>query len=216
MVEYSNDLKDRATAASYYRNLLEVRRVAQEHHLPYINIPSANQLQPQTTIPSPANLAFQVYTTLAAGYRGVTLGTYFSQGYHYAPVDLEGNRTANWGYLQAVNREVMGLAPVMSRLESTGVFFTSPAPVDNLPSLPGRLVESATCPTPLMIGEFRGPQEQPYVMSGEFEPGNLGEVFPQDRPGGEGDPNSLCRWGVHFQRWIPRRVIGCRRGRESC
>ena len=72
MVQYSSDLKNRSTAASYYHNLLEVRRVAQEHHLPYLNIVSANQIQPQTTIPSPANLAFQAYTTLAAGYRGVT------------------------------------------------------------------------------------------------------------------------------------------------
>src|SRR5277367_1031625 len=37
MVEYSGDLKDRAEASSYYHNLLEVRRVAQEHQLPYLN-----------------------------------------------------------------------------------------------------------------------------------------------------------------------------------
>ena len=122
MVEFSGDLKDRGRAASYYHNLLEVRRVAQEHHLPYLNIVSANQITPDATIPSPANLALQAYTTLAAGYRGVTWYTYYSQGYKYAPVDLAGRKTSTWGYLQQINREIMTLAPVMSRLESTAVF----------------------------------------------------------------------------------------------
>ena len=72
MVQYSDDLKDTAQAANYYRNLLEVRRVAQEHHLPCLHIVSANQIRPPAPIPSPANLQFQAYTTLAAGYRGVT------------------------------------------------------------------------------------------------------------------------------------------------
>jgi hypothetical protein len=164
MVEYSNDLKDRPKATVYFHNLLEVRRVAQEHHLPYVNIVSANQIVPEVTPPSPANLALQAYTTLAAGYRGVTWYTYYSQGYKYAPVDLAGNRTATWGYLQEINRKVLGLAPVMSRLESTGVFFTSPAPADGMPSLPGKVVESASCAAPLMIGEFQGNDGRSYVM----------------------------------------------------
>jgi hypothetical protein len=163
-VEYSRDLKDRATASSYYHNLLEVRRVAQKYHLPYLNIVAANQLRADFTIPSPASLLFQAYTTLAAGYRGVTWYTYYSQGYHYAPMDDAGHKTLVWDYLKAVNRQVLGLAPVMSRLESTSVFFTAPIPADNLPMLPGQLVESATCATPLMIGEFRGPNAQSYIM----------------------------------------------------
>ena len=72
MVQYSDDLKDTAKAASYYHNLLEVRRVAQKHQLPCLNIVSINQIRPPAPIPSPANLQFQAYTTLAAGYRGVT------------------------------------------------------------------------------------------------------------------------------------------------
>jgi hypothetical protein len=164
MVQYSGDLKDRGKAASYYHNLLEVRRVAQEHHLPYLNIVSGNQIMPGTPIPSPANLSFQAYTTLAAGYRGVTWYTYFSRGYQYSPIDSLGKKTPTWTSLKEVNRQVMALAPVMSRLESTGVFFTAPAPVDNLPLLPGSLVESASCATPLMIGEFQGSAGQACVM----------------------------------------------------
>ncbi len=164
MVQFSGDLKNRATAASYYHNLLEVRRVAMEHHLPYLNIVSANQIRPETTIPSPANLSFQAYTTLAAGYRGVTWYTYYSQGYQYASIDALGKKTPTWSCLKEINRQIMALAPVMSRLESTGVFFSAPTPADNLPLLPGRLVESASCASPLMIGEFQGQNGQSYVM----------------------------------------------------
>jgi hypothetical protein len=164
MVEDSMDLENRGLAASYYRNLLEIRRVAQEHNLPYLNIVSANQLRPHTTIPSPANLAFQAFTTLAAGYRGVTWYTYYTRGYHYASIDDAGKKTQIWAYLAEVNRQMAALAPVMSRLKSTGVFFTSPGPVDGMPLLPGSLVESAACATPLMIGEFEHQDGHRYLM----------------------------------------------------
>ena len=59
MVQYSMDQQDRGPVASYYRNLLEVRRVAREHHLPFLNIVAANQLVPGKPIPSPANLLLQ-------------------------------------------------------------------------------------------------------------------------------------------------------------
>ena len=164
MVQYSQDLKNPAQAADYYRNLLEVRRVAQEHQLPCLNIVSCNQIRPETPIPSPANLQFQAYTTLAAGYRGVTWYNYYGPGYHYKPIDKAGRRTLSWLYLRDVNAQVAALAPVMSRLTSTGVFFTAPPPADNLPLLPGNLVEAVTCPAPIMVGEFRHANGQAFVM----------------------------------------------------
>ncbi len=175
-VEFSSDLKDRARVSSYFHNLLEVRRVGLEHHLPFLNNVSAKQIRPETTVPSPASLAFQAYTTLAAGYRGVTWYTYYSQGYKYAPVDLAGKKTQTWAWLKEVNREVLTLAPVMSGLKSTGVFFTAPAPADGLPMLPGRVVESASAAAPLMIGEFEGKAMGKLCDGGEFEFGGVGEV----------------------------------------
>lgn len=164
MVQYSTDLQNSDSAASYYNNLLEIRRVALEHDLPYLNIVSANQIRPHMPIPSTANLQFQAYTTLAAGYRGVTWYTYYSQGYAYAPIDRSGAKTMTWTYLKEVNRQVAMLAPMMSRLKSTGVFFSVPAPVEKLPLLPGNLVESITCATPVMVGEFKHLDGQSYVM----------------------------------------------------
>jgi len=41
-VQYSDDLREKVQAAGYFRNLLEVRRVAQKHGLPFINIVASN------------------------------------------------------------------------------------------------------------------------------------------------------------------------------
>src|SRR6185437_13450903 len=141
-VLFSNDLKDPGTAASYYLNLMEVRRVAMKYDLPFWCIVSSNEILPSTPVPSPANLAFQAYTSLAAGASGLTWYTYYSTGYNAAPVDRNAHRTATWSYLKMVNDQIKVVGPTMRTLKSTGVYFTSPPPAGGLPGLPGKLVEA--------------------------------------------------------------------------
>ncbi len=164
MVEFSMDLENSDKAASYYTNLLEVRRVAGKYNIPFYNIVSSNQIRPYTTIPSPANLAFQAYTTLAAGAGGIIWYTYHGQSYGYNPLDKEEDRTIVWRYLQEVNRQLSILGPIVKQLKSTGVYFTSPAPVASLPVLPGKSIESIESEDPQMIGEFESAQGVKYVM----------------------------------------------------
>jgi hypothetical protein len=164
MVQHSDDLTKPSVAASYFRNLAEVRRVGRKHHLPCLQIVASNQLRPGHTIPSPANLRLQAYTTLAAGFRGVTWYTYYARGYKFAPVDSDGRRTPTWRSLQEVNRQVSKLAPVLSRLTSTGIYFTAPPPATGLPTLPGRVVDTVTSSTPMMLGEFKGAEGDDYIM----------------------------------------------------
>ncbi len=160
MVEYSQDLRDRATGASFFRDLLEVRRVSLEHGLPFWNIVTCVQIRPNTTPPSPANLLLQAWTTLAAGGRGVSWYKYEQQGYLYCPIDTTHGRTATWSYLQMVNRQLKVVGPRVNRLKSVGVYFTGPAPLDNAPMLPGKLVAKLDSDTPLMIGEFASQGEE--------------------------------------------------------
>ena len=174
MVQYSDDLKDKTKAAIYYADLLEVRRVAQKYGLPFWNIVSSNQIRKQTTIPSLANMAFQAYTTLSVGGRGVSWYKYYQGGYAYAPIDKADEKTPTWRYLQSVNHQLLTLGPIMNRLTSTGVFFTSPPPVENLPLLPGKVVQevqSTASPRgytdakpPIMVGEFQDEQGHDCMM----------------------------------------------------
>lgn len=164
MVQYSMDMAGKKAFARYYSDLLEVRRVAQANGLSFWIVVSSNQIRPHTTVPSPANLAFQAYTTLAAGGRGVAWYTYYARSYAYAPIDGSGNKTATWRFLQGVNQQIKTLGPLMNQLESTGVFFSAPSPVDGLPQLPGRLVESIDSDAPMMLGEFKNSRNENYCM----------------------------------------------------
>jgi hypothetical protein len=164
-VQTSGDMKDAKPAASYYRNLLAARTAAMKSGLPFWVINSGNQVRKFTPPPSPANLQFQAYTSLAAGARGLTWYKYYAGGYNYAPIDTAGNRTATWSYLKMVNEQVKTLGPTLLKLRNTGVYFTHPAPVDGLPDLPGKIVQSVECKTPVMVGEFAGPGEgEEWVM----------------------------------------------------
>lgn len=163
-VQFSNDLRDGKVAASYYTNLMSVRAVALEHDLSFWVINSSNQIRKYTTIPSPANLLMQAYTSLAAGAKGLTWYTYYSGRYGYAPVDENGRLTASWSYLKMVNDQVKIIGPMMLRLRSTGVFATSPSPVKEIPELPGKLVEKVECPAPILVGEFDGPGGEKWAM----------------------------------------------------
>ena len=100
---------------------------------------------------------------LAAGAKGLTWYTYYQGGYHYAPIDNAGNRTATWTYLKMVNDQVKIIGPRTARLTSRGVYFTSTT-VDQLPKLPGDVIEQITAPTPMMIGEFRDPDGADWAM----------------------------------------------------
>ena len=174
MVQYSDDLQEQKTAAIYFADLLEIRRIAQKYRLPFWNIVSCNRIRKETTIPSPANLALQGYTTLAAGGRGLSWYKYYPDGYDYAPINNSGDKTETWQYLQVVNKQVRALGPIMNGFTSTGVFFTSPPLVSSLPLLPGRVVKavhSTASPRgisrvapPIMVGEFQDEDGTDYVM----------------------------------------------------
>lgn len=164
MVQHSMDLKEKKKATSYYTNLLEVRRIALKYNLPFWNVVSSNQIRPVTTIPSPANLLFQAYTTLAAGAKGIEWYTYYQGGYAYSPLDKKGNKTLVWRNLQEVNKQIAVLGPVMNQLTSIGVYFTDPAPDESLPLLPGKQVEKIETNTSMMIGEFVDDKGIKYIM----------------------------------------------------
>jgi hypothetical protein len=163
-VHHSRHLRNRARAARYYANLLQVRRLAMNHGLPFWNQVSSNQIRPHKPAPSPSSLRVQAYTTLAAGARGLTWFTYYAGRYEHAPIDKTGKRTPTWSYLKMVNEQVKALRPVLMRLRSTGVYFSPPPPADGLPRLPGKLVESIRSPTAAMVGEFAGKHGERYAM----------------------------------------------------
>ena len=164
MVQMSMDMKQPERSGKYYTNLLDVRRISVKNNIPYWNVVSGNQVRTNSTIPSPANLALQAYTSLAAGAGGLRWYTYWKGGYNYAPIDENEHKTLTWRYLQEVNRQAVMLGTIIKQLKSTGVYFTSPAPEPSLPVLPGEYVKSVESDSPMMVGEFAGKKGERYVM----------------------------------------------------
>ena len=175
MVEYSDDMNDIGKAAVYYADLLQIRDVAQQYELPFWNIVSCNRIQSMTPPPSSARFAFQAYTTLAAGGQGLGWFIYYHRSeFSHSPIDPEGRRTVSWQNLQAINKHVCTLGPIINRMKSTGVYFTSPTPTPNLPTLPGKVVKgvkSTASPRgnidevpAIMVGEFVDKNGDDYVM----------------------------------------------------
>lgn len=164
MVQLSMDLRDKKSALSYYDNLLEVRRIGLKYNLPYWNTISSTQIRKNKTVPSMANMLFQAYTSLAAGYHGISWYKYMQKGYDYSPIDNEQNKTLTWYYLKEVNRQISILGPIINQFISTGIFFTSPAPDESLPTLPGKIIESIKSDEPIMVGEFVSKSGSKYAM----------------------------------------------------
>lgn len=167
-VQYSMDFQDMTLGAGYFNSMLEVRRIALKYHLPFFNIVAANQIRPRTTIPSPANMLLQAYTTLAAGAHGLQWYAYHYSGptskYDYTALDKNENKTLTWRYLEEVNRQVSVLGPFMKNLTSTGVYFTAPPLIDNLPLMPGQWIEHVESEVPMMIGEFVNDEGEKFAM----------------------------------------------------
>ena len=171
MVVYSDDLHEPVKAALYYDNLLEARRVSLEHGIPWWQVVCSNQIRAHTTIPTPASLALQAYTTLAAGGTGVSWFTYYGLSYGHAPIDGATERkTATWYALRSVNEQLRAIGPLMLPLHSVGVHIQWPEgslPAGQTPPLPGRYVEcieQLQGAAPVMVGELEDASGTPHVM----------------------------------------------------
>lgn len=162
-VQFSMDLQDASKAASYFTNLIQVRAAALKHRIPWRQIVSSNQIRSYTTIPSPANLALQAYTSLAAGASCVDWYTYYQRGYAYAPVDETDTRTQTWYYLAEINRQLQQVGPQMLRLRSLGVYLHK-MQVPGFEALPHEMRGALECSEPLMAGSFGGPDGLRYGM----------------------------------------------------
>lgn len=151
--------------AGYFENLEAVRRVALRHQIPFWNIVLSNA-HFNYAEPTAAGFRFQLYTTLAYGGRGISYFTYFSPttgNYRLAPIDQFGNKTATWEMLRHLNSQLHHLGPIYLKCRSIHVFHHEDEKGERHPPKTSRLL-SELGGGPLLVGEFEGPNRQPFVM----------------------------------------------------
>jgi hypothetical protein len=158
-------MDDGSLRDGYFRNLEQMRRAAKQHSLPFWNIvlTVAHFNYREVT---PADIRFQVFTTLAYGGRGIAYFTYYAPqvgNYRMAPIDQFGNPTPTWSALQNVNLQVARLAPTLLQLTSDAVYHFGPVP-DGAHGPPDSSLATATGNAPFLIGDFTHSDGSRYVL----------------------------------------------------
>jgi hypothetical protein len=149
----------------YFANLESVRRAGLKHELPYWNIVLASACLDFRAV-SEADLRFQVFTSLAYGYRGIGYFKYFSAptgNFRDAPIDHFGGKTATWDYMRNVNLRVQVLAPTLLKLKSDRVYHFGDVPPGCTGPDDQSLVAGAA--GSLLVGEFTHEDGSRYIMA---------------------------------------------------
>lgn len=158
-------MDDGTLRGGYFQNLEAMRAAALKHDLPFWNIVLSNA-HFNYAEPSAAGFRFQAYTTLAYGARGISYFTYFGPtigNYRLAPLDQFGEKTPTWDMLRSVNMQIHKLGPVYITLKSTNVFHHPEVPEGCKGIATSKLIKSVEGPS-VVIGEFEGPNGEPYAM----------------------------------------------------
>ena len=164
MIEYSEDMTNKAMADVYWRDILEIRRIAQKYNLPWWNIVSSLAIRQKSSPPNMARMALQAYTSLAAGANGLGWFLFFSPGEpYYGPIDHTDEKTLTFQMQRDVNLQTVTLGKILNNFRSTSVWFSKPT--DTLPANPGDLLRGVNLSYQEEIKDAAG---APSVMVGEF------------------------------------------------
>jgi hypothetical protein len=159
-------MEDEPLRDGYYTNLEAMRWASIKYRRPFWNVVLSTAHFSYREL-SPADVRFQVFTTLAYGGKGISYFTYFSPRFgncRMAPIDQFGNRTPTWSYLQSINMIIQMLAPTLMELNSTGVYHIGDVPKGCL-KLPGNTMTRAVYGNGnFIVGEFIHSDGSNYIM----------------------------------------------------
>ncbi|MCE5258061.1 MAG: hypothetical protein LLG44_03260 [Chloroflexi bacterium] len=151
----------------YFQNLEIMRAEALRAGLPFMNIYLSVPHFAYRN-PSPEDLRYQVYTSLAYGAKALTYFTYHTpdiENYREAVTDIYGHPTAKYPYVRQINQELRMLGPWLLSLTSTCVAHTG-----EVPEVYQRQVGSESfCDADgagraLLVGEFVDEGKLPWIL----------------------------------------------------
>jgi hypothetical protein len=149
----------------YFPNLGTIRERALAAGVPFWNVilatPHFNYRDP-----SPADLRWQVYTTLAYGGKGIAYFTYWTldvENYRSGIISVYGHRTEKYRAVQQLNWELQNLGPHLLGLTSVSVAHWTPDGRAGSDGGPDGLVASVSGGA-FVVGEFRDAMGTPWLM----------------------------------------------------
>jgi hypothetical protein len=111
----------------YFLNLELIRDAALKAGVPFLNIVQASDGEPVWRFPTPDEMRYLVYTTLAYGGRGISYFVYWGAG-KYRGIYTDGKPTELAPAIAKLNEEIGVLSPELMKLDSLGVYHTEPLP----------------------------------------------------------------------------------------
>jgi hypothetical protein len=149
----------------YFANLETIRRQALRAGVPFWNVILSTPHFDYRD-PSPADLRWQVYTTLAYGGQGIIYFTYCTpdeENYRNGIIGLYGQRTPKYDVVHQLNLEMQHLGPHLQRLTSSGVHHWPDAPQGAI-SLPGKGLVMSIEGGEFVLGEFIDDEGLSWLM----------------------------------------------------
>jgi hypothetical protein len=151
----------------YFLNLSLIRRAAQNFGLPFLNIVQACTWAPSMRVPTPDEMRFLVYTTLAYGAQGISYYVYCWPGHTGGIANPDGTPTPIYDALKTLNRDFVAIASQLKSLKSIDVYHAGMMPPGSR-SLPTD-AEFRFDPTVPAL-DYRGKEPVRGLMLGTFGP----------------------------------------------
>jgi len=148
----------------YFSNLESMRRAAIKHELPFwqivLSLGCLNFREP-----TPADMSFQVYTSLAYGARGLAYFKYLTPAvgnFRGGPIDQFGHENPMWHTIQLLNLQIEKLAPTLLKLTSDRVYHFGGIPQSCSGPGDDSLVEAIA--GPMVVGDFTHENGDRYIL----------------------------------------------------
>ncbi|MBM3880039.1 MAG: hypothetical protein FJ387_10020 [Verrucomicrobia bacterium] len=157
----------RGDNGQYFLNLALIRQAATEAKLPFLNIVQACTWTPSMRVPTPDELRYLVYTTLAYGAQGISYYVYSCAGHTGGIALADGTPTPLYHALKTLNREFIALASQLQSLKFGAAYHAGMLPPGAvaLPDDSPIRLEPAVAPR-----DYQPPERVQGVLLGCFAP----------------------------------------------
>ena len=112
----------------YFLNLALIRRASLDAGLPFLNIVQASTWAPSMRVPTPDEMRYLVYTTVAYGAQGISYYIYTCSGHTGGMANADGTPTPLYHAMKTLNREFVALTRELQPLRSLGVYHAGMLP----------------------------------------------------------------------------------------
>jgi hypothetical protein len=115
--------------------------------------------------PTPADMSFQAYTSLAYGARGLAYFKYLTPAvgnFRGGPIDQFGHENPMWHTIQQINLQIAQLAPTLLKLKSDRVYHFGSVPKGSTGPGDDGLVEAIA--GQMLIGDFTHENGDRYIL----------------------------------------------------